>query len=237
MITRRRMVVGGCLAVAVAAGYFLSVRLWPGDVRYAWLAFGPKADFNVLVTVTGDTITLQRHAGGKPAGPVERFKDRGFPIEFTLADPDGVTTYTIRKCGSPVAEPGSKRGTPEELFVNVDVAGPVAYRQYCDTFPTRELGRAPTSHFHGPLTVVSEATMLGGDPSLVLSRRVAENDLRAVIGTRDERRGCWVVVKSHDAPETCSFPAGVRPVADIEFPPRKAGDTPVRRRFTLDQFC
>jgi hypothetical protein len=121
--------------------------------------------------------------------------------------------------------------------VNVDVGGPVAYRQYCDTFPASELDKAPTSHFHGPLAIVSEATMLGGDPSLVLSRRAEENDLRAVIGTRDDRRGCWVVVKSHDAPDACSFPAGVRPVADIEFPPRKAGGPPVKRHFTLGQFC
>jgi hypothetical protein len=112
MITRRRMVAGGCLAAAAAAGCFLSWRLWPGDVRYAWLAFGSKADVNVLVTLAGDTITLQRFAGGEPVGLRERFKDRGQPLEVALADPDGVTTYTIRKCASPHRRSSQGRAPP-----------------------------------------------------------------------------------------------------------------------------
>jgi hypothetical protein len=237
MCTRRRLIVGGCFAaLAVGVGFFLFAHLWPGDVRYAWLDFGPEADVRVLVTVAGDTITLQPYDGGRPAGPAERFKDRGSPLEFALADPDGVTTYTIRKCGSPVAERGSKRGTPAELFVNVEVGGAVTYRQYCNVFPASDLGKAPLSHFHGPLAIVSDAAVLGGDSSLVF-RRGDETDLRAVVGTEDAERGCWVVVKSHDRLKECLFPDGVRPVADIEFPPKVKGGPPVRRRFVLSQFC
>lgn len=140
-------------------------------------------------------------------------------------------------CRSPAAGPNPKRGTPDELFVTVEVGGPVPYRQYCDTFPARDLDNAPTSHFHGPLAIVPEATAVGGDPSLVLTRWAGENDLRAVVSTRDAGRGCWVVVKSHEGPEECSFPAGVRPVADVEFPPKVAGAPPVKRRFPLDRFC
>jgi hypothetical protein len=33
------------------------------------------------------------------------------------------------------------------------------------------------------------------------------------------------------------FADGVRPFADIEFPPRTPGDPPIKRRYTLDHFC
>lgn len=237
MITRRRLIVGGCLAALTAAAvYFLLAHLRPADVRYAWLAFGPSADVRVLVTVAGDTITLQRFADGQPVGPRERFEDRGQPLEVTLADPDGVTTYTIRKCASPPPAVHPRQGTPDELFVNVEIGGAVAYRQYGDAFLSREVDKAPTSHFHGPLAVALDAVVLGGEASLVF-RRGAETDLRAIVGTRDNGRGCWVVVKSHDGENNCLFPVGVRPVADVEFPPREAGGPPVRRRYVLDQFC
>jgi hypothetical protein len=51
------------------------------------------------------------------------------------------------------------------------------------------------------------------------------------------RRGCWVVVKTHKGADKCLFPDGVRPVADIEFPAKKAGDPPIKQRFALDHFC
>jgi hypothetical protein len=48
--------------------------------------------------------------------------------------------------------------------------------------------------------------------------------------------GCWVAVRS-EAGGKAAFPAGVRPVVDVEFPPKAAGGPPVKRRYALDKVC
>jgi hypothetical protein len=235
----KKGLLGSAAAVALAAavGYVVSVQLRPGNAAHAWLVFGPAANVRVRVTVAADTITLQPFAGEMPTGREERFKDRGQPLEITLPDPDGVTSYTIRKCASPVLTIGPKKGTPTELFVNVDVNGPVRYGQYSDIFLAPVASTAPVSHFHGPLAIGTLTTEWEVPPDLALRRGGAGTDLRATVGTMDAKRGCWVVVKAHDGADRCLFPDGVRPVADIEFPPKKVGDPPIRRRYALGRFC
>jgi hypothetical protein len=237
----RSLVVAAAVALTALLGHVLSLQLRPSKAEYAWLVFGPTAGVRILAAVTGDTITLQRFDGEKPVGREERFKDRGQRLEILFTDPDGVTSYVIRKCATPPPHtPGGKDGVPTELFVNVEIHGPVEYRQYCDATMSREPGKAPVSHFHGPLAIGPYET-----PSdLALHRGEEGTDLRVVIGTLDAARGCWVVVKSHDlldqtpgGTDRCLFPAGVRPVADIAFPPKKPGDPPIRRRYVLDGFC
>jgi hypothetical protein len=229
--------VAASVALTALVGYVVSVQRRPSHAGYAWLVFGPEAQVRVLVSVAGDTITLQRFAGELPIGPKEQFKDRGQPLEISLEDPDGVTSYVIRKCASP-ATGGPREGTPEELFVNVEVRGPVTYRQYCD-IPTmaRELEKAPVSHFHGPLAIGPTTVNWEIPSDLALCRGEEGTDLRAFIGTMDAARGCWVVVKTHQDADTCSFPGGVRPVADVEFPAKQSGAPPIKRRYVLDQFC
>jgi hypothetical protein len=224
------------LALTVLVGYVLSVPLRPGNTEYAWLAFGPTAKVRVQVFVAGDKITLQRFAGEQPTGRKEQFNDRGQPLEITLADPDGVTSYVIRSCAKPLTT-AAKEGAPTALSVSVDINGPVKYQQYSDTPMARELEKAPVSHFHGPLAI-GPVTVNWEIPSdLALRRGGTGTDLRAVIGTMDATRGCWVVVKTHGGPNGCLFPDGVRPFADIEFPPKKSGDPPIKRRYALDHFC
>jgi hypothetical protein len=238
MKRKRLLLLAAAVAILAAVGYFLSAQLRPGDAAYAWLVFGPTAHVRVLVTVAGDTITLQPFVGEHPRGRKEQFKDRGQPLEITLADPDGVTSYTIRKCASPVLTTDHpKKGTPTELFVNVDVNGPVPYGQYSDIPLTADLSTAPVSHFHGPLAIGALTTNWEVPPDLAFRRGGEATDLQATIGTMDPKRGCWVVVKTHQGADKCLFLDGVRPVADIEFPSKKAGDPPIKQRYALDHFC
>jgi hypothetical protein len=236
MKDRARFVLAATVALSVLGGYTLSARLRATDPRYAWLVFGPAAKVRVLATVAGDTITLQQFAGERPVGRKEQFKDRGQPLEIAFPDPDGVASYAIKKCASPPTG-AERRGTPTELFVNVDVNGPVQYGQYNDITLAPAVSTARVSHFHGPLTI--ERFTFEGEVSsdLALHRGATGTDLRVYIGTMDAKRGCWVVVKSHEAADKCLFQDGVRPFADVEFPSIKAGDPPIKRRYALDRFC
>jgi hypothetical protein len=60
--------------------------------------------------------------------------------------------------------------------------------------------------------------------------------LAGVIGTMDEKHGCWVVVQTHEG-DKCLFPEGVRPVAVVEFPPKDRNGTTVKKCYHLDKFC
>jgi hypothetical protein len=48
--------------------------------------------------------------------------------------------------------------------------------------------------------------------------------------------GCWVVVRS-DNGKDCAFAKGLRPVVDVEFPPKVKDGMPAKKRYTLDAFC
>jgi hypothetical protein len=233
---RKGLWIAAFAALTALAGYGASVKLRPSRAEYAWLVFGPTAKLRLLASVAGDTITLQRFVGEQPTGQKEQFKDRGQPLEVTLADPDGVNSYVITKCATPVLAATDKEAT-KELFVNVEVRGPLPYREYSDTTMAGDLDKAWVSHFHGPLTI-GPVTLAWEIPSdLSLRRGETETDLRAIIGTMDVTRRCWVVVKTHEAADKCLFADGIRPVADIEFPSRNAGEPPIKRRYVLAQFC
>src|SRR5258708_20047082 len=72
------------------------------------------------------------------------------PEPIPVGDPDGETSYIITRVHNPVVPEGAH----PELFVNVEIKGPVSYRQYCDIGEMADdPQKAPLSHFHGPLTV------------------------------------------------------------------------------------
>jgi hypothetical protein len=234
---KKKSLLFAAAALAALVGCVLFVQLKPGTAKYAWLVFGPTAKVRVLITVVGDTITLQQFAGEMPTGPKEQFKDQGQPLEVTLADADGVATYVIVKCASPALGTPRTKETPAALFVNVVVKGPIQYGQYCDIPLAADLSTAPVSHFHGPLAIGPVTVNWEVPSDLTLCRGEAGTDLRAHLGTMDAKHGCWVVVKTHERDEKCLFADGVRPFADIEFPSKNAGDPPIKRRYVLDQFC
>jgi hypothetical protein len=219
------------LTALVVHGLFVQ----PGSrgTEYVWLVFGPTAKVRVLVTVTGDTIALQHFAGEKPAGREEQFRNRGQPLDITLADPDGVTSYVIRSVGTVPRD-----AVTEQLQAKVDVNRPVPYRQWGGTSSAaRGLETAPVLHFHGPLTIRPVAVDGTTPAELTLCRGRTGTDLRACIGTQNATRRGWVVVCTHEGKDRCLFADGVRPFADIEFLPRTPGDPPIKRRYTLDHFC
>ncbi len=215
----------------------------PAKPEHCWLHFGPKAEVRVLVRLDGEAVTLEHYAAGKPTGRKEQFADRTkYPSAATgrdvsIKDPDGKTTCVITGLNGPIVQAGK----PTFLTADVDIKGPVAYRQYCYAEVATDPDKAPIAHFHGPLTIQAETANWELPRDLALRRGGIATHVRALVGTMDRKKGCWVVVRSGVDAGTGGkfpdFPKGVHPVVDVEFSPTRPGDEPVKRRYQLDDFC
>jgi hypothetical protein len=221
------MVLGAVVGMAV----FLYAGSQP---QYAWLVFGPEGKLRVQVCMEGEAISLQQFVSGKATGEKNSFKHRSECSNFTIADPDGKTSYVITAMSGKVAKPG----VPTELFVNVDVKGPLEYRQYCDVVEMKSDPEwAPLAHFHGPLAAGPATINWKLPPKLALQRGDKPTDLPALVGTMDAEKSCWVVVRSHGDNNQPAFPKGVYPYVEVEFPSKQAGAPAIRKRYPLDHFC
>jgi hypothetical protein len=199
---------------------------------YALLVFGPQAKVRIWVVKAGDTVFIDRNGDGDLTGSGEKFASFQDVKDIEIADPDGKTRYVITSAG--VNE--NRENKALSLMVNVDVIGPVKYRQYCDVTLADGPGTARVAHFHGPLTIgprtinfkipEGSALKLGDDPT----------DLTGYIGTMGEKAGCWVVVCS-ESDERNAIPKDKHPVVDIEFPPKKPGSPTIKKRYFLEKRC
>jgi hypothetical protein len=201
--------------------------------KYALLLFGPDAKVRVWVVLDGETVYLDRNADGDLTGKDERFDKLTECKDIDIADPDGKTTYRIIAAQS---FPDGEKPPRPVLDVSIEVRGPVRYQQYGGGRLGDNPKAASIGHFHGPLAAGPITANWKVPEGLALVAGDEPNDLRALVGTMSAEAGCWVVVRSHVG-EKSAFPAGVHPVVEIEFPPKTAGEKPVKKRYTLDKFC
>jgi hypothetical protein len=218
------------LAVALlgSGAWFLHPQSHP---QYCLLLFGPEARLRVWVILDDDAVSIDPDGGDFS----HRGKRLGALADCTgieIPDPDGQTRYIITGMRD------REEGDPPQrrLIVDVDVKGPLEYRQYCDVGMVGQPEAAAIAHFHGPLMVSPKTIMWKLPPKLALAKGEQPTDLPANIGTMDDARGCWVVVRTHKG-NSAVFPDGVFPVVDVEFPSKVPGDPPVKRRYPLDTFC
>jgi hypothetical protein len=225
------------LAVAGAGSYFLSARSRP---QYCWLVFGPNATVRVLVRVDGRAISMDRHRDGKFDGKEERFNRLEDCKDVVIDDADGKTSYVLTHVNDLQIQ------SPEKfLEVRVRIRGPVEYAQACIIKMAYEPQNAPEAYFHGPLVIGPQSWELEANGLLpksllpaVLQKTDKPTDLYATVNT--PRPGeSWVVLCSPDDQERneAPFPQGIHPFVDVEFPPKKSGDPPIRKRYPLDRFC
>jgi hypothetical protein len=219
------------IAMAGIEIFFLCSRPEP---QYCWLVFGPESNVRFLVCLTGEAVSLDQYASWKSTGRKERFKDRSECKGLTISDPDEKTCYFITGMSGTI----TRTGVPTELFVGVDIKGQLEYHQSCDVV---EMGAdpstAPVAHFNGPLTVGAQTIKWKLPPDLALRRGDKPTDLRAIVGTMDAQKGCWVVVSTQENKWQAPFPQGVHPFVDVEFPHKNQIAPPIRERYSLDGFC
>jgi hypothetical protein len=219
-------------AMVFAAGIGVFARP-EGRPQYAWLVFGPEGKLRVRVTLEDKALTLEQVVEGKSTGRKDHFKNSSDCANLTFADPDGKTSYVLTSISDRVDKPGG----PTQIMANIDIKGPIEYRQYCDLEMKEDLEKASLAHFHGPLTAGPRTISWKVPPKLALERGDKPTDLSVFIGTMNAEEGCWVVIRSHDGGDKPAFPKGIHPYVDVEFPPRIAGASSIKKRFPLDQFC
>ena len=200
--------------------------------KYALLLFGKQAKLRVWVVLDGDKVYIDRNGDGDLTGNDEHFPSLEACRDVQIGDPDGKTRYVIRF----ISTFKDREQKQELLDVDLEIKGPVCYAQYCGVELKGQAREARVAHFHGPLTM-GPLTRNGKVPAgVALVTGDQPTDLQGHVGTMNEEHGCWVVVRSHVGDKS-AFPSGVVPVVDVEFPAKKAGAAPVRRRYTLDKFC
>lgn len=199
--------------------------------RYALLLFGREAPLRVWIVLDGETVYLDRDADGDLTDPDEHFENVEACKDIKIADPDGKTTFTITRIRM-----HEDKGPPRTyLMANVDINGPVSYRQYSSTYVDADSRKADIAHFHGPLTAGPITINYKVPENLALTIGEEPTDLRCLVGTMSDEHGCWVVVRSHNG-DKYAFPEGVHPRVKIEFP-RKNGGPPITKDYILDEFC
>ena len=198
--------------------------------RYALLVFGPSAETRVWFVQDGETLYLDRNGDGDLTGEDKRFtSDSLEKRKPEVRDPDGRTRYVITRVS---VYPEPKNRDEWHLMANVDIEGPVSYRQYCDAKLSTSPAKAAIAHFHGPLTIGPRTFNWKLTPELSrLPVGDSPGDIFAMAGTTDAEHGCWVVVRSEDLPKD------LHPVAEVEFMGEDAGGPSIKKRYRLEQRC
>jgi hypothetical protein len=213
---------------------------YKGKPKYALLVFGPEAKTRVWVVKDGETLYVDRNGDGDLTGEDEKFslncpdpQLKGFGhlahCQIEIRDPDKQTRYLITSIN--ISAEDNKPSDKPHLMANVDIKGPLVYRQYCDAKMAEKPDEAAIAHFHGSLAI--EPRTIGWKLTPELSRLPIDDpagDVSAVVGTMDAERGCWVVVRSEDLPKD------LHPVVEVEYPTRKNG-VPIKQRYRLEQRC
>jgi hypothetical protein len=236
------------LTFAIAADWKEIVRTirkqsdYKGKPKYALLVFGPEAKMRVWIVEDGETLYVDRNGDGDLTGEDERFtltlsgnKNQHGSLQdcnIEIPDSDKKTPYVITSISIRPEPDGDDADAERHIMVNVDIKGQVSYRQYCDAKLVENPEKAAIAHFHGPLTIGPQTVNWKLTPGLSrLSLGDSPSDIRAVVGTMDAERGCWVVVRSEDLPKD------LHPVLEVEYPGKKAGDAPIKKRYRLEQRC
>ena len=212
--------------------------------QYCLLAFGPEATVRVWVVLDGDTLYVDRNGNGDLTEPGERIAAR-YALHNSPERPDMkiLRSFMLRPTlheGRPTGEPVLSC-VPEaevmfvEHFVPADdrddpradifrkrpfhvVAGTAVYGADSDLAFASHPGAAPILHFDGPrqLRLHSYSQPLRRGETCQLALEVYTRGLGASVRTH------WAegIEENH-------------PIAEVECPPRRPGEEPVRFRVEL----
>jgi hypothetical protein len=222
--------------------------------RYCLLVFGPDMKTRVWLVQDGDTLYVDRNGNGDLTDDGEKLTRKNKEKEYSVFEVgdirDGPLTHkdlvvtqvraTEESLGSAkefervkaLGEPwvwhvdvtaerpaGDTRNLPRRIkyVVNGDGQGALAF--------ARRPQDAPIIHFNGAWTLEVQdfkQRLTAGHESM----------LQIGVGTRGIGPGTFTWVLYAD-----TIPVDAYPVADITFPPRSPGETPITRKYTLKQRC
>lgn len=201
---------------------------------YCWLLFGSEPKARILVRCDGAAISIDANGNGR-FEPNERFARVEDCKSLEIVSPSKGATYTITNIGY------RRMNAPPWARVSfyVDIGGAREYRELGEAEMSTTQGDAVEVPFDGHLVVrapYEEYFRLSSKPRdpLRIQKGGQPSMLQVDVGTFNARSGAAVCPNRG---RTSAFPPGVHPVADIQFPPKRHGDPPVRKQYPLDGFC
>jgi hypothetical protein len=194
--------------------------------KYGLLVFGPEAKFRIWAVLDGDVLYVDKNGNGDLTEASERVPGERVPDE-----PD-LRVFPVGSLKETTGGPGRQ----SLVITAFGTDGWITYARFEGKY-RQEAGRhahlhfaeslkvAPVIHFDGPLTLAFEHT-----PHF----QQAEEELRVILGTPglgcdDQDPG-----KRPAGSFAKAFPSGIPekvfPVAELEFPPKEKGGTPLKVR-------
>ena len=219
--------------------------VYKGKPEYCLLVFGPKAESHVWLVRDGDVLYVDRNGNGDLTEEGEDVKaveqrsnltsaTEGERVESRFWKFDiGAVREGKLKHDTLVVEMGHVEHIPKEgkprvadhTFVTLKLEGKRQQTAYGSFSFARRPQDAPVIHFNGPLTIVPR------HENQVLARGGNGHKFRAAIGTPGLGKGTFAFLT------TDAVPAGIHPVAEVEFPAASADARPIRARAVLALRC
>lgn len=192
--------------------------------RYCLLLFGPEAKTRVWLVLDGDVLYVDRSGRGDwIQADKQRSQDASlrFAIE-EIRETDGKTRHSQLHV----------QAYPSEIFpgnycfrhIEVKINGKHGEYTFVEA-SARKPQEAAIRHFNGPRQMEM--------PYLRLVRGGPPADLNARIST-SYPTGEWVFL---DVCRSEEIPTNIHPVAEFEFPNKKSGGPPIKRKVPLTQRC
>ncbi len=202
--------------------------------RYCLLVIGPEAKTRIWLVLDGDVLYIDRNGNGDLTDKGERVeKQKGKLSQFMagdVLDADGKTKHTAFMVMQ-AAEEGET-----VTFVAGMVSGKRMFMAGADSLGTLQFADrpqdAPVIHFGGPLRMgLNGKFSESGKEELVRSDKGEE--LFAWVGTPGLGKGTFAALMH----QVGGVPGDVHPVAEIEFPNKRATEPPFKAKFILKERC
>jgi RNA polymerase sigma factor (sigma-70 family) len=230
---------------------------------YCWLVFGPEKKVRALVRLDGDEVAIDRDGDGRFDSKGERFESEKDCKNVTIANPGGMTSYVVTFVeafklvppekvlefgvhvrgdrdyfqGGDVQMAESPDGAPEAHFDGPLTVSPQTFR-----IQNRAVRLFQNGLLDANALLPQWLTQLAGkqlyvEPELPASLKRGNEPTLLVAGVATSGDRSIVALLSADTEaarrEKSTFPAGVHPVVDVEFPAKKPGDPPIKRSYPL----
>jgi hypothetical protein len=218
------------------------------EPQYCLLVFGPEAKTRVWVVLDGDILYLDRNANGDLTDSGERISAQEVYRNLEERPDVKLMRRFELKCWKEGEEPILTCGPEIQWFYLLQVMPRADWHDqtWVKSQQERPFDFAVTTKTgHGQRAMLHFATSPEDAPILHFDgpRRFALSDK---FGAHHFRPGepCDLAVELHTQglnatvrTELFEVPENVHPVAEIEFPPGRAGGAPIRRRVELKQRC
>jgi hypothetical protein len=226
--------------------------------RYALLVLGPGARDRVWLVKDGDTLYVDRNGNGDLTEPGEKVAarkgssdEKGYTFEVGEITPGGTKHTNVMVFVDPLRRllhGEYARRADMQAALKRDPQADVLHVALDATLPhlkpkgavrcaaggldldgplllAAKPAEAPVVHVGGPL----EVTFFDRRPAL---RRGRPSELVFAVGSRGLGPGTFAAILYEE-----TIPKDVHPVAEITFPPARAGGEPVKKRFEFKERC